>query len=385
VVFCRKTSGVPDWSHSWMNCAALVLPCGLDGAVVAEDAHRVAVDAGVAADGVGGVGGLEFEEVRAVDQAGDDLAHVVGLAVVGGHHAQQLLAVVQGLGRGGGRHACPRAACRAARARGDGMGVVLGQVFAQAGDLGVHLRAAQFLVAGVLADGGLHQRRAGQVDAAAAAHQHHVVAQARQVGAAGGGRAVHHGDLRDAGRRQPRLVGEGAAAVDEDLGLVHQVGAAAFHQRHQRQLVLARQFLRAQRLLQAHRRHGAALDGAVAGADQHALAGHHADADDAAAALHALLAVVVVHAQAGQRAELEKVAAAVDQPRHALARQQLAALLELVALARRFGHHLGFQRAHLGQALGHARGVGLRRPAERGSSRDCERGHHFSTSGVTAR
>jgi hypothetical protein len=62
-----------------------------------------------------------------------------------------------------------------------------------------------------------------------------------------------------------------------------------------------RQFLRAQRLLQAHGRHGAALDGAVAGADEHALAGHHADAHDAAAALHALLAVVVVHAQPGQR------------------------------------------------------------------------------------
>jgi hypothetical protein len=45
------------------------------------------------------------------------------------------------------------------------VGVVLGQVLAQAGDLGVHLGAAQFLLVGVFADGGLDQRRAGQVDA----------------------------------------------------------------------------------------------------------------------------------------------------------------------------------------------------------------------------
>lgn len=31
VVFCRKTSGVPDWSQSWMNWAALVEPCGWMG------------------------------------------------------------------------------------------------------------------------------------------------------------------------------------------------------------------------------------------------------------------------------------------------------------------------------------------------------------------
>lgn len=31
VVFCRKTIGVPDWLHSWMNCAALVAPAGSIG------------------------------------------------------------------------------------------------------------------------------------------------------------------------------------------------------------------------------------------------------------------------------------------------------------------------------------------------------------------
>jgi hypothetical protein len=241
------------------------------------------------------------------------------------------------------------------------MSVVLCQVLAQPGDFGVHLGAAQILVAGVFADGRLHQWRAGQVDAAAATHQNHVVRQARQVGTPGGGRAVHHRQLRDASGREPRLIGERAAPLDEDLGLVHQVRAAAFHQRDQRQLVLAGQLLRAQRLLQAHRRHGAALDRAVGSADQHALAGHGADAHDAAATHHALLAVVVVHAQTGQWAELQEVAAAVQQPRHAFARQQLAAVLELAALALAFAHHLRLQCLHLGQPFAQALRIGGKR------------------------
>ena len=28
MVFCKKMSGVPLWSHNWMNCAALVEPAG---------------------------------------------------------------------------------------------------------------------------------------------------------------------------------------------------------------------------------------------------------------------------------------------------------------------------------------------------------------------
>jgi len=331
----------------------------LDGAVVADQTHRVAVQARVAADGVGRQAGLEFEEVAAVHQPRDDLAHVVGLTLVGGHHAQQFFGRVQGLKRCAGRwHQVPGQLVEEVAHQGYRMGVVVGQVLTQTGDLCMHLCAAQFFVAGVFTDGGLHQRRAGQVDAAASLHQHHVVAQARQVGAAGGGRAVHHRDLRDAGGRQARLVREAAPAVDKDLGLVHQVGAAAFHQGDQRQLVLACQFLRAQGLLQAHGRDGAALHRAVAGAHHNAFAGDHADADDAAAALHAFFAVVVVHAQPGQRAELEEVAAGVDEARHAFTRQELAAGFEPAAFAFALRHHSGLQRQHFGQALLHALDIG---------------------------
>ncbi len=162
-------------------------------------------------------------------------------------------------------------------------------------------------------------------------HQHHVVREPWQVRAARGGGAVHHRDLRDAGGRQARLVGEAAPAVHEDLGLVHQVGAAGLDQRYERQLVVAGDLLRAQRLFQAHRGDGAALDGAVARRhDACARPATTADADDGAAALDALLAVVVVHAEPGERAQLEEVAASIEQPRDALARQQLAAFIELV-------------------------------------------------------
>jgi hypothetical protein len=77
-----------------MNCAALTEP-GLDGAVVADEADPVAIDARMAAHRVAVEGRLEFEEVRAIDDARDDLAHVVGLALVGRDDAQQFLGVVQ--------------------------------------------------------------------------------------------------------------------------------------------------------------------------------------------------------------------------------------------------------------------------------------------------
>ena len=93
----------------------------------------------------------------------------------------------------------------------------------------------------------------------------HVVRQARKVGAARRGRAVHDCDLRDAGRRAAAPGSRRtAAALDEHLALVQQVRAARLDQVDQRQLVLLCDLLRAQRLFQPHGRDGAALDRAVA-------------------------------------------------------------------------------------------------------------------------
>ena len=335
--------------------AGLGRAIGLDRTVVAQYPDQPALDAGVAAHRLGRVLGLEFKKVGAIDQTRNDLAHIVGLTLVGGHQAEQFLLVEQRLGKTGGNgNPVPVELVHHLARHADGVGVVLAQVLAQAGHLRMGFGAADLVLGAVLADGGLDQRRAGQKDVGASAHQDHVIRQARQVGAAGGGRAMHDGDLRQAGGRHARLVGETASALDEDLALVHQIRAAALDQIDQRQLVLARDLLRAQRLAQAHRRDGAALDRAVAGRDQAALARNHADANDGATAEHRLLAVVVVHVEAGQAAELQKRRSAIEQARHALARQQLAARLELAALRFGFGNHQLLQALHFGEQLKHA-------------------------------
>ncbi len=334
----------------------------LDGAVVADDADEVAVDAGVSAQRFAAVVGLELQEVGAIHDAGDHLAAVEGLAVVRRDAAHQLFFGIQRRHHVGGglAHRVPLELVDQLARQRDRVGVVVAQVLAQAGHAGVHLGAAQVLVRGVFADGGLHQRRAGQVDAAAALDQDHVVRQAGQVGAARGAGAVHHRDLRDAHGRHARLVGEALAALHEDVGLVHEVGAAALDQADEGQLVFAGDLLGAQRLLQAHGRDRAAFERRVRRRDQAALARHHADADDGAAAQHALLAVVVVHAEASQGGQFEEGRAAVDQAGHPFARQQLAAFLEFVPLGGRALAHQGFEGAHLVEALLHARGVGAK-------------------------
>jgi len=244
--------------------------------------------------------------------------------------------------------------------------------------------AAQRFLGAVFANGCLDQRRAGQVNAGAALHQNHIVRQPGHVSPARRGRAMHHGKLRYAGGRQPRLVGKTAPAVNKNVGLVHQVGAARLHQRNQRQLVLQGNGLRAQAFFEAHGRDGAALDPAVTGGNQHPLAADLADADNRAAPLHRSLAVIVMHAQSGQRAQLQKAAAPVKQTRHPLARQQLAFFLELFAFGAGFNDNPVLQRLHLGQAPGHAFGVGAVGGAAR-IEQGAKHGHGLRTSGVCAR
>ena len=151
-----------------------------------------------------------------------------------------------------------------------------------------------------------------------------LVRHGRHVGAARRARAHHAGDLRDAERGQRRLVVEDAAevlAVGEHLGVLRQVGAAGVDQIDARQPVLARDLLRAQVLLHRHREIGAALDGGVVAHD-HALAPRDAaDARDDAGAVD----VLGVEAEGRQRRQLQERRARIDQPQHAIARQQLAA------------------------------------------------------------
>ena len=238
------------------------------------------------------------------------------------------------------------------------MAVVLGQMVGHAREAGVHVAAAQVLGRDHLAGGGLHQRRAAQEDGALLAHDDGLVAHRRHVGAAGGARAHHHRDLRDAHRRHRRLVVEDAAevvAVREDLVLQRQEGAAGVDQIDAWQMVLQRDLLGAQVLLDRHGIVGAALHGGVVGDDQALHALDPADASDHAGRGR----LVAVHPEGGHLADLQEGRARVEQVVDALARQQLAAGNMLgpcgLAAAQR---HLRRLRAQVLDQRAHLRGIG---------------------------
>ena len=163
------------------------------------------------------------------------------------------------------------------------------------------------------------------------AHDDALVRHRRHIGAARGARTHHRGDLRNAGRRQRRLVVENAAemvAVGKHIVLVRQIGAAGIDQIDARQTVVARDFLGAQMLLHGHRIIGAALHRRIVDDDDAFLAHHRADAGDDAGCRN----ILAVHAISGERRQLEEGRARIEQEADALARQELAA--GKVALAR---------------------------------------------------
>jgi hypothetical protein len=103
----------------------------VDRAVVADDADRVAVESRVAAHRRHAVAGLEVEEVGAVDEAGDDFAHVVGLFRVERHQAEQFVDVAPWYKTRRSVRTSRFQSSLAITSRGeaDGVGVVLGEVF----------------------------------------------------------------------------------------------------------------------------------------------------------------------------------------------------------------------------------------------------------------
>ena len=123
---------------------------GEQHAVVGDDADRVAVDAREAGDQRRAVARLELVEAAAVDEAGDHLADVVGLARVARDDAVELGGVVGGLlgrrrgaQRGRRRHR-PSVGEDLARDR-ERVGVVVGEVVGDAGDARVDVAAAELL------------------------------------------------------------------------------------------------------------------------------------------------------------------------------------------------------------------------------------------------
>ena len=277
---------------------------------------------------------LELVEARAVDDAGDDLAHVVGLPRVLGDDAIDLARVEERILARLVRH---RHRLRAVEAGDDApcdrerVAIVVGQVIGNAREPRVDVAAAELLGRDDLADRGLHERRAAEEDGALVLDDHGLVAHRRHVGAARGARAHHDRDLGDALRAHVGLVEEDPAevlAVGEDVVLPRQEGAARVDEVDARQPVLQRDLLRPQMLLDRHRVVGAALHRRVVGDDHAFLAVDTADAGDHSRGR----SFAVVHAPGRELADLEERRAGVEQAVDALARQQLAA--RGVALAR---------------------------------------------------
>jgi hypothetical protein len=235
------------------------------------------------------------------------------------------------------------------------MAVALGQVVGDAADAAVHVAAAQGFDIDHFLGRRIHQLRPAEEHRTLIAHDHRLVAQRRQVGAAGRGRAMHGRDLRDALARHADLVVEDRAelpVVGKDEGLLRQVGAARLDHGDARQPVLPGEHLRPHMLLRGDAVVGAALHRGVVDHQHARPAADQADAgDDAAARGHA-----VVQALAGELAELEEGRAGVEHRGQPFARQQLAAFL--VQAARLLGAADQGPRAARVQ-VGDARQVGV--------------------------
>src|SRR4029077_13204838 len=118
----------------WDDLRRLGRAVDIDRPVVADEADGVPFDLGVAAYRVRAVERLEIEEIGFVDDAGDDLAHVVRLAVVARHDAGQLLGriarLLEGLSLAWRELFIPRKLGHDFARDADAVRIVLGQVFA---------------------------------------------------------------------------------------------------------------------------------------------------------------------------------------------------------------------------------------------------------------
>src|SRR5690606_12108151 len=282
------------------GCAGLVAEldklCRLGGtgrgdrAVVADDAYTVALNPDGAAYGLAVVVVLEIQEPGAVGDAGEDLAHVVGLLGIGRNHAQQLVRRIQGLIPPGflaqWQVFIPGQGAENLPGLADAVGVVFSQVFSCAGHGGVHFCTAQLFISGDFTGGRFQQWRAGQEHLGLLAHGVHVIGQAWLIGTTSGGVAVNPRYLGNTGSRHAGLVGKAPGGQHEDVGGVVQVGATGFRQRDHRKFVLHGDLLQTQGLVQTGGGNGSALDGAVACDHQAAYSGYSAYAGNNTAASH---------------------------------------------------------------------------------------------------
>ncbi len=333
---------------------------GEQDAVVGEDRHRVAVQVGEAAHQGGTEQRLELVEHRAVDQARDHLAHVERLLGIGRHHAIQLIGGIQRCHRGQALQLAqlvPVEVGHAASGQCQGVFVVVGIVVGHAAGAAVNIGTAEVFGTHHFTGGGLYQGWPGEEDGRLLAHHDRFVGHRWHVGTAGGARAHHHCNLRNAQRAHVGLVEEDppeVLAVGEHFVLAWQVGAARVHQVDARQAVLQGDGLRTQVLLHRQRVVGTAFYRGVVGHDHAFHAFDAADAGDHARSGH----VFAIYLMGSQLADFEERRARVQQAVDALARQQLATRsVPLLCLGPTTLGHLGEQAAQGLDLFEHGRAV----------------------------
>ena len=175
-----------------------------------------------------------------------------------------------------------------------------------AADLRVHFCAAQFFGGSFLADGGLHQRGAGEKKAGAFGHQD-VIAHHREVGAAGHAHAHDGGDLRDAHGAHHRIVAEDAAeivGVGENVFLQRQKNAGGIDQINRGNVIFDGDILRANDFFRGHGEKRAGFYGGVVGDEHEGAAADSREAGDGSRA--GCAAPFLVHFVSGVNAQARK-------------------------------------------------------------------------------
>ena len=209
---------------------------------------------------------LELAELAGVDQPGDHLAHVIGLVEGDRDDAVELVDVAL---RGPVGAELVRQRRRRRQLRNDVaddlqcVGVVVGEMIADAGERGMGDATTEVLGRDHFAGRGFDQRGTAQEDGPLVAHDDGLVADSGNVGATGGAGAQDRRDLRDPGGRHPGLVVEDPAemvTVRKDLVLPGQERSTRVDEIDAGQTVLGGDFLCAEVLLDSHRVIGATLD-----------------------------------------------------------------------------------------------------------------------------
>ena len=310
----------------------------------------IAVEPGEAADDVLGEVLVDLEELLVVDDAGDHLAHVVGLGGVVGDERVELL--VFALGVVAGLEARRRLEVVRGQEAEQVAGVLEAALLVLGGEVGdarlrvVAHRPAQLLELDFLAGHGLDHFRAGDEHVRGLFDHEDEVGHRRRVDGAAGAGAHDQADLRDHAGALDVADEDVAVGAERDDALLDP-GAAGVVDADHRRPDLGGEVHHLAHLLRHHLAEAAAEDGEVLGEDEDGAAVDRAVAgDDGVAPGPFLLHLEVVGAVADEGVELLE-GAGVEQLLDPLARGHLA--LRVLLLDRLLGGRVDRRLAQLAQ------------------------------------